>query len=157
MNLKFLAKCKSGVQKLSEAVFCKNQQRKTVPLRSSAPLNFRTPYLPLNLNKIRSNPCSCSFIRNYWFACPLCCPCCEARRGRPCPPLSGGGSKELITRGSKPAASIASCWPGPWRIPASRKALLIAWASSAVREEASYCDKISATCAFCSSVSDCCA
>jgi len=42
-----MAECGSGVRKLSEAVFRKIDLRKIVPLR---PLNFRTPYLPLNLN-----------------------------------------------------------------------------------------------------------
>ena len=38
-----MAKYKSGVRKLSEAVFRKVRLGKTVPLRSSALLNFRTP------------------------------------------------------------------------------------------------------------------
>ena len=42
-HLLIMGQCKSGVRKSSEAVFRKITLRKTVPLRSFALLNFRTP------------------------------------------------------------------------------------------------------------------
>ena len=75
----------------------------------------------------------------------------------PAPPrsfISGGGSRSLSLSELKPADVTASLRPGPPFKPASLKARCMAFASSAVTDEAVYFERIDFTAAFCCSVSD---